>query len=72
MKKKVTLKKIHLESFIEILISVYNGGADFIDLEGVPDTLQDYIGITIPEEYMSKDVRSDDKLTENDLNELLN
>jgi hypothetical protein len=51
--KKVTLHKIPLEEFIEILINLWENGADFIDIEGTPDSEQDIIGVTVKDEYLN-------------------
>jgi len=54
-KKEVILRKIALQKFIETLVSVYNSGADYVDIIGTPDENQDTIGIVVHEEYLSKD-----------------
>ena len=50
--KKVTLKKIPLKALLEVLEDAYNQGADYIDIVGVSDEIQDNIGIVIRKEYM--------------------
>lgn len=54
-KKEVIIRKIALQNFIEKLVSVYNSGADYVDIIGTPDDNQDTIGIVVHEEYLSKD-----------------
>jgi hypothetical protein len=54
-KKEVIIRKIALQNFIEKLVSVYNSGADYVDIIGTPDENQDTIGIVVHEEYLSKD-----------------
>ena len=71
-KEKVVLKKIHLQSFIDILIDVYNGGAEFIDIVGIPDVEQDYIGITVREEYIESEDTHENQLTKEIIKQLLN
>ena len=50
---EVTFKKIPLEVFINILQDAWNKGADYIDIIGVPDQVQDNIAVAIREEYMN-------------------
>ena len=50
-KKEVIIRKIALQNFIEKLVSVYNSGADYVDIIGTPDENQDTIGIVVHEEY---------------------
>jgi len=49
----VIFKKIPLEVFINILQDAWNKGADYIDIIGVPDQVQDNIAVAIREEYMN-------------------
>lgn len=53
--KEVVLKKIPLKILLDILTDAWNNGADFIDLMGTPDQIQDSIAIAVREEYYSKD-----------------
>lgn len=83
--KEVVLRKIPLKIFIEVLTDAWNQGADFIDIIGQADEVQDNIGIAIKEEYYCKpdepdDDRHDDyeievdplkKLDDEDLNQLI-
>lgn len=81
---EVIFKKIPLRVFIDILHDAWNKGADYIDIIGVPDQVQDNIAVAIREEYMNVnpedefevDVeieRPDDKkdLSDEDLNQLI-
>ena len=80
------LRKIPLGPFIEILQSLYEEGADFIDLSGesndVGENLKDSIKITVKPEYLSEDDSEMDLeidfpedtsegLSEDDINELI-
>lgn len=49
---EVTFKKIPLRIFIDILHDAWNKGADYIDIIGVADQVQDNIAVAIREEYM--------------------
>lgn len=77
-KKIVRFQKIPLKELILTLQSVYNQGADYIDITGIPDEEQDVIGIHVLEEYLSEDLEEeeddeddDNGLSEEDLNKLI-
>lgn len=79
--KEVTLKKIPLKIFIDILQDAWNNGADYIDIIGMANEIQDNIAIAVREEYMNTDpeeelevdVEFDEKkdLSDDDLNQLI-
>jgi hypothetical protein len=83
--KEVILKKIPLKVLIDILHDAWNKGADYIDIIGTADEVQDNIAIAIKEDYMNVnpedefeiDVEIDDEddndkdITDEDLNQLL-
>lgn len=50
---EVIFKKIPLRVFIDILHDAWDKGADYIDIIGIPDQVQDNIAIAIREEYMN-------------------
>jgi len=80
-RQEVTLKKIPLKLFIEVLTDAWNKGADYVDIIGTPDDFQDNIGISIKEEYYTKGDKEDfdveieidlsRKLDDEDLNQLI-
>lgn len=78
-KKMVKFQKIPLKGLIETLQEVYNQGADFIDIVGIPDEDQDIIGIHVREEYLSDDLEDEEEeqdenqegLSDEDLNQLI-
>lgn len=81
-KNEVTLRKIPLRIFIEVLTDAWNKGADYVDIIGTPNDFQDNIGIAIKEDYYTKgdkeessfDVEiesSDQHLNDEDLNQLI-
>ncbi len=76
-KKAVRFQKIPLKELLETLQTVYNQGADYIDISGIPDEQQDVIGIHVLEEYLSDDLEDEDDeeddgtLSEEDLNKLI-
>ena len=65
-KKELIIRKIALQNFIEKLVSVYNSGADYVDIIGTPDENQDTIGIVVHEEYLSKDELEIEFITDED------
>jgi len=80
-RQEVTLKKIPLKLFIEVLTDAWNKGADYVDIIGTPDDFQDNIGISIKEEYYTKGDKEDfdveieidpsRELDDEDLNQLI-
>ncbi len=74
--KIITLQKIPIKNLMEILSELYNDGADFIDISGMPDEDQDVISIFVREEYMNQDEEEYDEeyngdLSDDDLNQLI-
>ncbi len=82
----VNIKKVPLESFINILVELYNKGVNFVDIEGVSGNEQDIVALAFTKEYMSEegvknfeeitdDVTevnfSKNKLSDEDLNDLI-
>lgn len=78
------IRKIHLNSFIEVLVSLYNKGVDFIDITKMSseEDNQDGVGISFSKEYMNKEMSEhfdemedlldkNIKLTDDDINDLL-
>ena len=56
---------------MEILSELYNDGADYIDISGVPNVEQDVISISVREEYMNQDEEYNGDLSDEDLNQLI-
>ena len=82
-KKTIILQKIPLKRLLETLEEIYNQGADYIDISGVPNVEQDIIGIHVREDYMAdeedfdfeenddeEELKSSD-LSDDDLNQLI-
>lgn len=73
-KNMVTLKKIPLQLFIDKLVEIYENGVDYIDLVGIPDEIQDEIGIVIKKEYYAPDESESDiegsDISDCDLNDI--
>lgn len=75
-KKAVRFRKIPLKELILTLQDVYNQGADYIDISGIPDEQQDIIGIHVLEEYLAEEEEEEDEddnqtLSDEDLNQLI-
>jgi hypothetical protein len=68
-KEKVTLRKIPLKLLIDTLVEIYERGADYIDIVGVPDDMQDEIGIMIREEYYTSNPEGE--ISDDELNDLI-
>lgn len=79
---EVTFKKIPLRVFLDILQDAWEKGADYVDIVGVPDEVQDNIAVAIREEYMNTDPddefeidveleNPDKNLSDEDLNQLI-
>lgn len=60
---------------MEILSELYNEGADYVDISGMPNEDQDVISIFVREEYMNQDEEYDEEyngdLSDDDLNQLI-
>jgi hypothetical protein len=74
-KNGIILKKIYLEEFIDVLIDIYDSGADYIDMICIPEGSQHMITLEVKEEYMYTEDREeeeeDNKLTDEELNQLI-
>lgn len=68
-KEKVTLRKIPIRILIDTLVEIYEKGADYVDIVGIPDDTRDEIGIMVREEYYTSDLESD--IDDNKLNDLI-
>lgn len=75
MSKTAKFRKIPLKKLIDTLISVYNSGADYVDILGRTGEPQDIVTISVVAEYMAseeKDIpESKSLLTDDDINDLL-
>lgn len=73
--KIITLQKIPIKNLMEILSELYNDGADYIDISGMPNVEQDVISIFVREEYMNQDEEEEEEcnsdLSDDDLNQLI-
>ena len=75
--KTVVFHKIPLKELILTLQTVYNDGADYIDISGIAGEEQDVIGIHVLEEYLTEDLEEEEEeekngsLSDEDLNGLI-
>lgn len=83
MDNQMRIRKVHVKTLVETLVSLYDRGVDYVDLIGILDDVQDSIGLSFSKEYMAKDmddnfdeilekdIKIDNKLSDKDLNQLL-
>ena len=76
--REVTFKKIPLKVLIDILQDAWDTGADYVDIIGIADVIQDEIAIVVKEEYVTEEDdneyevdRGDKDLTDDELNQLM-
>lgn len=83
----ITIRKVHLNGLIDILVELYNRGVDYVDITGVQDGGQDRMAISFTTDYMSegaeenfKDIPQEgidinellkERLSDEDLNQLI-
>ena len=84
MKENIKIRKIHLDTLIQILVEMFDKGVDYIDIIGEINDVQDSIGISFSKEYMNKEMQEnfdeidskhvkegDVSLSDDDLNQLI-
>jgi hypothetical protein len=70
--KELTITKIPLKSFVDVLIGLYNKGVDYIDMVVTPGEVQDNLEISFTKEYMTKEtltLEEEEPTLNNDLSE---
>lgn len=60
--KEVRFRKINLQFLIETLTHIYDAGADYVDIVGTQDDVQDTINIVVQEEYMTEEPLDEEPL----------
>lgn len=60
MEKEVKLQKIPLEAFIDALVHLYENGANFVDIIGIPNVDQDVIALAVKNEYLEIEEEEDE------------
>lgn len=69
--------KVPLEILIKVLQDTWDIGADYVDIIGVPDAIQEEISIAVRDEYISSEEDDDNDEEDNsseeqtDLNDLI-
>lgn len=70
-------RKINLEALIDTLTHIYDSGANYVDIIGTLDDVQDVINIVVQKEYLTDDTEEEeeedytDTLSDEDINNLL-
>jgi hypothetical protein len=81
----LTIKKVPLDGFIDVLMDLYNKGVDYIDITGVTNEHMDKMAISFTSDYMMEgseenfenapplDIKDllNQKLSEEDLDQLI-
>ena len=57
--KEFTLKKIELNTLIQVLVGLYNSGVDYVDLSGINQEEQDVIKVTVREGYYQEEIEEE-------------
>lgn len=70
---KVNFMKVPVQLLMDILQNAWDMGADFVDIIGVPDEIQEEISIAVREEYISneEEEETNDDSDKTDLNDLI-
>lgn len=86
MDNELKIRKIHLNTLIQILVDLYDRGIEYVDIIGQLDDKQDTIGLSFNKDYMAEGMEDkfddmpssinhiDKKIDlsdENDLNQLI-
>ena len=75
MSKTAKFRKIPLKKLIDTLVSIYNSGADYVDILGQTGEPQDIVTISVTQEYMASPENelpeNKSLLTDEDINDLL-
>jgi hypothetical protein len=81
--KEFTLKKIDLDTLLQVLVGLYNSGVDYVDISGINNEEQDVIKVTVRDDYFqepsaeyTEDIEepitnTNTKLSDEDLNQLI-
>lgn len=64
--KEVRFRKINLQFLIETLTHIYDAGADYVDIVGTQDDVQDTINIVVQEEYMTEEPLQEENIPDDD------
>lgn len=68
----VSFMKVPVQLLMDILQNAWDMGADYVDIIGVPDVIQEEISIAVREEYISNEEEEEtNDGDETDLNDLI-
>jgi hypothetical protein len=62
--KEIRFRKINLQFLIETLTHIYDAGADYVDIVGTQDDVQDTINIIVQDDYMTDEPLDEEPLQE--------
>ena len=54
---EIRLEKIPLAKFVSALTSLLNKGVEYIDIIGIKDEEEDFVGISVIRDYLAKELR---------------
>lgn len=69
-KKPMMLVKVPVKAMIELLVSLYDKGANYVDISGFSNQLQDEITVTVRANYV-EGYKEEEVLTDEALNQLI-
>jgi hypothetical protein len=52
MDEEMRIRKIHVNTLIQVLVELYDRGLEYVDIIGQLDDVQDTIGLSFGKEYM--------------------
>ena len=65
------IRKVFINSFIEVLMDLYNKGVDYVDLIATINDDRDILGISFCKEYMSDEYKENfDNIPEEEFDEI--
>ena len=54
MDNDLKIRKVHLNTLIQILVDLYDRGVEYVDIIGTLDDKQDTIGLSYNKDYMAE------------------
>ena len=55
--KEIKLEKIPLAKFVAVLSGLLSRGVEYIDIIGIKDEYEDFVGISVIKEYLSQELQ---------------